>query len=311
MQAAPFHTALADGPAGGHTLWLTTTDGVRIRVAVWPAAGAKGTVLLFPGRTEYVEKYGRAASDFARRGYATVTVDWRGQGLADRPLADRNVGHVERFGDYQKDVAAVLQAVKALALPQPLYLVSHSMGGAIALRALIERLPVKAAAFSAPMWGILLPTGTMPIAWIATRASRLLGLSHHYVPSTGPVTYTAAAPFADNVLTTDESMWAYMKAQITGVPELSLGGPSLHWLQESIDECAALSALPSPTVPVLTVIGGNERVVDPGPVTERMRRWPGGRLEVVPGAEHEMMMETPARRAHFFDAATALFDANR
>lgn len=311
MPAAPFHATLADGPAGGHALWLTAADGVRIRIAVWPEGGAKGTVLLFPGRTEYVEKYGRAAGDFARRGYGVVSVDWRGQGLADRPLADRNVGHVERFGDFQTDVAAVLQAVQALALPQPLYLVSHSMGGAIALRALIEGLPVKAAVFSAPMWGILLSTLAKPFAWLMTHASPMLGLSQQYVPSTGPVTYVASAPFADNVLTTDEAMWGYMKAQITGAPDLALGGPSLHWLRVAIDECSVLAALPSPTMPTLTMLGGNERVVDPVPVQDRMGRWPGGRLELVPGAEHELMMETPDRRARFFDAACALFDANR
>lgn len=311
MQAAPFHAALADGPAGGHALWLTAADGVRIRLAVWSAGGAKGTVLLFPGRTEYVEKYGRAANDFARRGYAMVSVDWRGQGLADRPLADRNVGHVERFGDFQTDVAAVLAAVQGLSLPQPLYLVSHSMGGAIALRALIKGLPVKAAVFSAPMWGILLSTTARPFAWLITHSGRLLGLSHHYVPSTGPVTYVASAPFTGNVLTTDEGMWRYMKAQITGVPDLALGGPSLNWLHEAIDECSALARLPSPAMPTLTMLGGNERVVDARPVHERMNRWPGGRLELVPGAEHELMMETPARRALFFDAACAVFDANR
>ena len=311
MQAAPFHTALADGPAGGHALWLTTADGLRIRIAIWPEGGAKGTVLRFPGRTEYVEKYGRAAADFARRGYAMVSVDWRGQGLADRPLADRNVGHVARFGDFQQDVAAVLKAVQTLSLPQPLYLVSHSMGGAIALRALIGGMSVKAAVFSAPMWGILLSSTARPFAWLMTHSSRLFGLSNNYVPSTGPVTYVASAPFAGNVLTTDEAMWRYMKAQIAGAPDLALGGPSLHWLHEAIDECSALALLPSPAVPTLTMLGGNEQVVDAVPVHNRMRRWPGGRLEMVAGAEHELMMETPDRRARFFDAAGALFDANR
>ena len=61
---APFHADLAEGPAGGHALWVNTSDGVRIRIGLWPA-GEKGTVLLLPGRTEYIEKYGRAAADLA------------------------------------------------------------------------------------------------------------------------------------------------------------------------------------------------------------------------------------------------------
>ncbi|WP_127901494.1 alpha/beta fold hydrolase [Solirhodobacter olei] len=309
MEAAPLHAALADGPPGGAAYWLTTADRVRIRIGVWPE-GEKGTVLLFPGRTEYVEKYGRAAVDFRARGYATVVIDWRGQGLADRSLKDRNVGHVDHFSDFQKDVAAVLAAAGTLGLPRPFFLVSHSMGGAIALRSLIEGLPVAAAVFSAPMWGLLLAPATRPVAWVLAKASRTLGFSHRYAPSTGPVTYVASAPHADNVLTTDEPMWDYMKAQVTGAPDLALGGPSLNWLHEALDECRRLRALPSPAVPTLTALGSNERVVDAAPIHERMARWPGGRLEVVPGAEHEIMMERPETRDRFFDDCAALFEAN-
>jgi len=50
--------------------------------------------------------------------------------------------------------------------------------------------------------------------------------------------------------------------------------------------------------------------VDVAPIHLRMARWPKGRLELYPSAEHEVMMETPALRARFFDAAAALFEAN-
>jgi lysophospholipase len=310
MQDAPFFASLADGPAAGHSVWVTCADGVRIRVGVWPE-GTKGTVLLFPGRTEYIEKYGRAAEDLRARGYATVTVDWRGQGLADRPLKDRNVGYIEHFSDFQKDLAAVLDVVREAGLPQPLYLISHSMGGAIAFRALHEGLRVKAAVFSAPMWGILLSPAVRPFAWALSHLSSQLGFGHVYAPGTGPVTYTASAPFMGNVLTSDAEMYRYMVAQTDGEPDLALGGPSLHWLHEALQECRVIRALPSPKMPVLTFLGTAEKVVDSEPVRERMARWPGGKLEMVPGAEHEVMMETPAIRARFFDATAALFDANR
>ena len=59
---APFHADLADGPPGGRAVWLRTADEVRIRAGLW-RGGDKGTVFLLPGRTEYIEKYGRAAGD--------------------------------------------------------------------------------------------------------------------------------------------------------------------------------------------------------------------------------------------------------
>ncbi len=57
MQTAPLYNDISGGPEGGVAHWLTTSDGLRIRVGLWNMADAKGTVLIFPGRTEFVEKY--------------------------------------------------------------------------------------------------------------------------------------------------------------------------------------------------------------------------------------------------------------
>jgi len=53
LEAAPLFTDIAPGLAGGAAYWAETSDEKRIRVAHWSPEGAKGTVLLFPGRTEY------------------------------------------------------------------------------------------------------------------------------------------------------------------------------------------------------------------------------------------------------------------
>ena len=81
MEPAPFLSDIAEGPEGGRAYWLRAADETRIRVGVWPE-GPKGTILMFPGRTEYIEKYGRVAAEFAARGYGMVAVDWRGCGVA-------------------------------------------------------------------------------------------------------------------------------------------------------------------------------------------------------------------------------------
>lgn len=308
--AAPFHAALAEGPDGGAAWWLKTDDGVRIRAGHWPG-GNRGTVLLFPGRSEYVEKYGRAAGDLARRGYGTLTIDWRGQGLADRALSDRMSGHVGDFAEYQRDVAALMALARDLGLTGPFYLMAHSMGGCIGLRALMRGLPVKAAVFSAPMWGISLSAAMRPFAQVLSRAANWIGQAHRYAPGTSNASYVAEAAFAGNVLTTDPEMFEWMKAQLLSVPALSLGGPSLGWVQAALAECAVLATLPAPTVPALCALGTAEKVVDVVPVHMRMASWPQGRLDLYAGAEHEVMMETPHHRQRFFDSAAALFDAHR
>ncbi|PZQ96818.1 MAG: alpha/beta hydrolase [Cereibacter sphaeroides] len=309
-ETAPLYDDVANGPMGGFALWLRTTDGVRIRIAIWPE-GEKGTVLILPGRTESVEKYGRVAADLHDRGYASVSVDWRGQGLADRPARSAMTGHVARFTDYQIDLSAVMTALPSLSLPQPVYLLSHSMGGAIALRALMEGLSVRAAVFTAPMWGIRMTPSLRPVAWALSTAARAARMGFTLAPGTDLTCYVAVAPFEGNVLTTDPETFAWMKNQLQRHPELGLGGPSLNWLHQALLECRRLRTKPSPKVPALTFLGAQEKVVDVAPIFERMRHWPGGELDVVEGAEHEVLMEKPALRTPAIDRMAALFAAHQ
>ncbi|WP_417722287.1 alpha/beta fold hydrolase [Salipiger sp.] len=309
LSAAPFHAELADGTDGARAWWVRTADGLRIRVAHYPGpAEATGTVLLFPGRTEYVEKYGRVARDFAERGFHTLTIDWRGQGLADRMLGDPRTGHVHLFHDYQHDVAAMMDAAAELGLPGPYFLEGHSMGGCIGLRALAEGLPVSACAFTGPMWGIRIAAPVRPAAWALGWSTARMGLDHHYAPSTGPDSYTATGAFEGNLLTTSREGWDYMNRQVIEVPELQLGGPSLRWLHQALGECLALARLPSPRIPCISFVGSNERIVDVARVQARMADWPGGKLEVVPGGEHEVLMEDAVTRGRIVSQMADLFE---
>ena len=159
---------------------LKTPDRVDLRFARWaPPAGRKGTVCIFQGRAEFIEKYYEMARELRARGFAVATLDWRGQGHSSRAPLVGDAGHVETFADYQKDVAALLAAARAAELPEPFFLLAHSMGGAIGLRALIEGLPVRAAAFSAPMWGIEIAPHLRPLTYGLSALTRLGGLANH------------------------------------------------------------------------------------------------------------------------------------
>lgn len=311
MTAAPFHDTIAQGPTGGRAVWLRAPDGFRIRAGLWNAPdAAKGTVFLLPGRTEYIEKYGRAAADLAQRGYATLTIDWRGQGLSDRPPTDPMLGHVEDFAEYQSDLDALLDYAQTAGLPEPYYLMAHSMGGCIALRGLIRDLPFKAAAFSAPMWGISIAAWMRPLAMAISTAAVWFNMDNRYAPGTGPKTYVLEAGFLGNSLTTDPDMWDYMRAQVIAEPALALGGPSLGWLKAALAECSDLSMRACPRHPALCALGTAEKIVDTAPIHARMAHWSNGRLAMSMGAEHEVMMETLPIRTRFFDEAAELFSKN-
>jgi len=308
MLTAPLYNDAAGAPPGGKARWVTTSDNIRLRFAWWDV-GEKGTVLIFPGRTEFVEKYGRTVRDFLDADYASVVIDWRGQGLSDRLTPNRLLGHVGQFSDYQLDIAAVLNALAGLDLPQPFYLCAHSMGGAIALRALQGGLPVKRSVFTAPMWGMMIDPILRPLASAVARGTLFLGLGEEFAPGTGGQNYIESHKFEGNPLTSDPEMFAYMSGLMTTYPGLSIGGPSVHWFHEALAECNQLMKSTPPDHDALCFLGSEETVIDKRDVARFMDKWPRGRVEINHGAKHEVMMETPAIRANFMAETAAFFNA--
>ena len=261
-------------------------------------------MLLFPGRTEFCEKYGPVAAALGEAGLDVLAVDWRGQGLSDRLHDDPALGHVGSFADYQLDVAALTAHAAAADLPRPWTLLGHSMGGSIGLRALHEGLAVPRAAFSAPMWGIALGAKLRPAAWAVSWLARRAGQSGRYAPGRGP-TNAEVLLFETNPLTTDRRWHAWMHRQTEVHPELALGGPSLGWLIEALSETRRLRALPPPDVPALIGIGTEEAIVDERAIRTIARHWPEARLQTYEGARHELLMEGPEVREPFLSDVAA------
>ena len=292
MTPAPFYADVADAPEGARAFWLTASDGVRLRAVAW-TGGRRGTAVVFPGRTEFAEKYGRVAAELLARGFAVAVIDWRGQGLSDRYPPNPMLGHVEDFRDYQRDVAALLALVDELGLPAPLCLVAHSMGGCIGLRTLLEGADFRSAVFSAPMWRLHMKAATRELTARMTRLAYLAGLGARLTPGARPEPTAIALGFEGNALTSDPEVFAWCLGQITAHPELALGGPSMQWTSAALQEMARLAIAPLPALPMLVLLGSVETVVSGATIRRQVARMPAAELADFPGARHEIFMERP------------------
>lgn len=291
METAPLH-ALQDVPEGGRAFYTNASDGVRVRAALWTGGNA-GTALLFPGRTEYIEKYGRMVAKLQARGLNVVVIDWRGQGLSDRTDNRTDRGHVENFLDYQLDIEAIMAIPDIAALSGPRYLFAHSMGACIALRSIIDGIDLDGVVMSAPMWGLPGPPGSRHALNLVNTIGRIFGAHKSHVPGTKPTYYVEAAPFEGNELTNDADYYAMFRAQLKGHGELGLGGPTIHWAAEALKEMSALKAANVPDIPMLVFLGTAEAVVDANAVKSRVPTLPKARLEMLENGKHECWMETP------------------
>ncbi|MDF2231652.1 alpha/beta hydrolase [Albimonas sp. CAU 1670] len=303
--AAPWFADAAGPPAPDACVWLRAPRGPggapRLRAALWRAPGDdgadRGLVLLFPGRTEYLEKYAGVVARLRARGFAVASLDWRGQGLSDRAVP--RLGHVGRFAEFQADVRALLGWPEVAAHPGPRVLLCHSMGGCIGLRAIHdgaltgEHAPA-AAIFSAPMWGLSLGGAALFARPLARLAARLGFARRAARPGPADSTYVLDEPFRNNVLTTDERHWDRFVAQAKAHRELTLASPTFGWVDAAFAETAALSRADPAGVPRLLLLGSDEAVVDPEPIRAHAARSRGeATLAEIRQGRHETLMEDP------------------
>ena len=193
--------------------------------------------------------------------------------------------------------------------PKPLWFAGHSLGGAIALRAVLEGLDVKSAVFTGPMWGIMISPVLRPGAWALYLAGGPLGFVRRLAPTLRPENYVASSPFEGNTLTSARAMWDGMKRQVTAEPGLTIGGPTIRWVGEALRECRWLMRQPARALPAICFTGAEEAIVSVPAMRDRMARWPGGRFVSIPGAHHEVLMEAPAIRDRLLDDIAAHMDA--
>ena len=62
-----------------------------------------------------------------------------------------------------------------------------------------------------------------------------------------------------------------------------------------------------PDIPALAFVGTAEKIVDPDAVKTYMGRWTGASLEILDGAEHEILMEAPKYRDPILARTLAFF----
>lgn len=201
---------------------IKTPDGVELRFARWaPPANRKGTVCVFTGRSEQIEKYFETVRDLRDRGFAVAMFDWRGQGHSSRRLRDPRKGYVRNFADYEIDVETFVQQVVLPDCPPPFFALAHSMGAAVLLRlAHAQKRWFDRMVLSAPMIDLPGRATSFPVRALL-KTMRMLGRGGGYVPG-GSDHLTGLSPFINNPLTSDPVRYARNAAILEEDPTLGL-----------------------------------------------------------------------------------------
>ncbi len=309
---------------------VNTPDGLALRFARWaPPRGRKGTVCLFQGRSEFIEKYFETVRDLRARGFAVATLDWRGQGLSDRTLRNPRKGYVRSFAQYQIDLETFINEIVLPDCPPPLFALGQSMGATVLLRA----------AYAGHRWFdrmvLLAPMIALPgmrrsgANRIIVKALRSIGLGSLYVPG-GSAAAIIQRPFKGNLLSSDPVRYARNVAVVEAEPALAIGSPTVAWCDAAFRVMADLSEPGYPgrvawcdaafremaelsepgypgriRQPILIIAAGLDAIVSTPAIAEFAVRLRAGSHLIVPGARHELLIEQDRFRMQ----ALAAFDA--
>jgi lysophospholipase len=305
-------------PSGAVTGVFQGHDGAPMRFARWEATRSpkRGTVCVFPGRGEYIEKYFEVIAELRRRGFAVAAMDWRGQGGSYRALPDHSRGHVVSFSAYDRDLVRFMKDVVLPDCPPPYVALAHSMGGNILLRHAVqpgswfERMVL-----CAPMIAIAPQRLKAPIAFARAyaEAGASVGLAGWFVRGGSSMPVECEA-FEGNLLTSDRERFARNKAVLAAAPELGLGSPTIGWLRAALRSCARIGASQYPEqvkVPALIFAAGDDEIVSVAAIERFAVGLKVGTHILMPGARHEILQETDGVRRRFWAAFDAYFGVDK
>lgn len=133
---------------------LTSFDGQQLAIKTWQADDPHAVIIALHGMNDYSHAFDMAGHWWANNGITVYALDQRGFGS----LQSGEIGVVEEWPGVSaltNDLHALVEAVQGKHPAQPLYVLGHSMGGAVAMAANAKKpLDIDGMILAAPaIWG--------------------------------------------------------------------------------------------------------------------------------------------------------------
>lgn len=277
-----------------HTV-IARPDGIHIYAHYLQMPESRGVIVISPGRIEAAIKYQELVWELAQVGYSVAVLDHRGQGESDRESPYRQRGHIRQFDTFVDDFAAFMDVVEERFTAQPITILAHSMGSAIAALYLARHQhTVTHAVLGSPMFGIR----TFPIpASVAVAIATFGWKLNQWLQPNKPWYFPAHAdyqeiPFLKNDLSHSKARYNKFRSVYDQHPEVQVGGPTFSWVVQALRAATQVeSEAAAIQIPVTILQSGGDTVVDNRSHQRVLERLPQGRLVVVPGARHELFIE--------------------
>ncbi len=255
---------------------LLTRDGLRLGLQKWEALEPHSILVALHGMGDYSNAFALPGPWWAERGVTTYAIDQRGHGRSPQrgiwPGSDLMI----------QDLEDLIKAARATHPGLPIYVLGHSMGGAVVIAAHGEGvLGVDGTILVAPaVWGwSSMPLPLRPLLWI----------SAHVTPGA-----TATGAGLERWPTDNIELLRANAADELMIRETRID--AIYGLV-SLMERASDHAEQVPE-PVLVLYGGNDQIIPPEPVTRAIQAMcPRRRAAIYPEAYHMLLRDLAGETA--------------
>ena len=281
--------------------YFLSYDNLKIAYKIFKVKNSKANIVISSGRTEGMVKYQELIYDLNKNGYSVYILDHRGQGNSERLLSDTQIGHVDSFNDYVKDLHKFVEIY--LPKNRKRVLLGHSMGGAIAsLYAETYPKDFNALILSSPMHQPELVAKSLTSLMCDLVEKREHNIDRYII---GEKSYDDDyTPFSENILTHSEIRYKIANLAFNKEPSTKVGGPSVRWVAEACrySEKSVADAY-KVKIPTLLLQAQEDKVVNKKPQNIFCRRIGTLCKEYqIDGAYHELFIEKDTIRERVLTA---------
>lgn len=234
------HTEEKDGVLVTESTYESDGGWIHFERSWRPKADVRGVLVVVHGLKDHSARYGDFAVTLAKQGFSVRSYDHRGHGRSDGKSQ-----RVDDFGDYLTDLDSFVRRSKQAEPQQPVFVLGHSMGGAIATGYVLDH--------QADVNGLILSAPAL-----ATDAGGGAKFGAHFASALFPGAGALALPIdkfsrAPDVIAAAKSDPFVDQAD---VPARTVAG-----LLDTMDRIAARRA--DFTLPVLAIHGGADEITLP------------------------------------------------
>ncbi len=274
---------------------FTAFDNVNIFYEYFLAEESKANLVIVHGLSEFTKKFYELIYYFLNKGFNVFIYDQRCHGLSERLTPEINLLHVNSFNDYVKDLSYFIDEIVLKTEDKPLYIFSHSMGGAVtALYLAQNQNKIEKAVLSAPMFEPI----SKQVPFKVARASLNIGkfifgkkrkffLSDEFNPNVkfNPAMGQSQARFEHN-----------MKLRIEN-PNYQSTPMSFGWVSNSLNvgrKILSSSVVKKIQTPILIISATEDKMVNNAPQKKFFEKCKNCRFESVENATHAILASDEA-----------------